>query len=223
MKIFLSPSNQDGNPYAWGNTNEAAVCGEIAKKVEAALIRHGFSVKLMHEEDIATKVSAADAWGADLYIPIHTNAFNGEVSGTRMFYYTEGGKGQDLCKAIFKRLAPLTPGTSENIKQAAYAELVQPKAYSCYIEVDFHDVTETAKWLVEHTTEIAEAICQGVCDHAGTAYIPLDEPDKPGNDAFYRVQMGAFRVKANVESLRDELRNLATMLLSLPQKSKEEV
>ena len=36
-KIFLSPSSQTGNTYAYGNTNEAAVCGKIAAACELAL------------------------------------------------------------------------------------------------------------------------------------------------------------------------------------------
>ena len=39
-----------------------------------------------------------------------------------------------------------------------------------YIEVDFHDNVEAAKWLISHPTEIGEAICQGICDHFGVVY-----------------------------------------------------
>ena len=191
MKIFLSPSNQDGNRYAFGDTNEAAVCRKIADSCKAFLEEKGFSVKLMQNETMETRVAAANNWGADFYIPIHTNAFNGEVSGTRMFYYTEGGKGHDLCKAIFNRLAPLTPGTSENIKRGTFYELKYPKAYSCYIEVDFHDVPDTAKWLAENTDIIGRTIAMGVCDYAGVKVEP---------DVLYRVQIGAYRKKENAEA-----------------------
>lgn len=36
-KIFLSPSNQSDNTYAYGNTNEAAECGKIAAALKEAL------------------------------------------------------------------------------------------------------------------------------------------------------------------------------------------
>ena len=197
MKIFLSPSNQDENRYAWGGTNEAAVCRKIADSCKAYLEKKGFSVKLMQEESMETRVAAANIWGADFYIPIHTNAFNGTVSGTRMFYYTEGGKGHDLCKAIFNRLAPLTPGASENIKRGTFYELKYPSAYACYIEVDFHDVPETAKWLVEHTEEIGRTIAMGICDYAGV---------EAEAEILYRVQVGAFRDRENAEKLLHTLK-----------------
>lgn len=199
MKIFLSPSNQDENKYAWGDTNEAAQCLKIAESCKAFLEARGFEVKLMHGENMQTKVAAADIWGADFYIPIHTNAFNGRVSGTRMFYYTEGGKGQALGEAIFRRLAPLTPGDSESLRQhTGLYELKAPNAFACYIEADFHDVPDTAKWIVEHTREIGEAIAMGICDYAGVSV---------EKSTLYRVQVGAFRVRENAEKLLQKLKD----------------
>ena len=203
LKIFLSPSNQDDNRYAYGDTNESVQCGKIAEACKAALERNGFEVMLMHDETMADKVAAANEWGADYYIPIHTNAFNGQVSGTRMFYYTIGGQGQQLCEAIFNRLAPFTPGTSENIRQhTGLYETRMPNAHVAYIEVDFHDVPSVAKWIVENTTEIGEVIAHGICDHAGVEY----KQAEPNADKLYRVQVGAFRNRKYAEALRNELK-----------------
>ena len=203
LKIFLSPSNQDDNRYAYGDTNESVQCCKIAEACKAALERNGFEVMLMHDETMADKVAAANEWGADYYIPIHTNAFNGQVSGTRMFYYTIGGQGQQLCEAIFNRLAPFTPGTSENIRQhTGLYETRMPNAHVAYIEVDFHDVPSVAKWIVENTTEIGEVIAHGICDHAGVEYKQVE----PNADKLYRVQVGAFRNRKYAEALRNELK-----------------
>ena len=89
-RIFLSPSNQTDNTYAYGNTTEAVQCGRMAEAAKAALERCGFEVKVSHLDSMAEKVRQSNAWPADLHIPIHTNAFNGQVTGTRMFYYSEG-------------------------------------------------------------------------------------------------------------------------------------
>ena len=45
-KIYLSPSNQEGNLYAAGNTNEMEQCNRIAEAAKTALERCGFSVKM---------------------------------------------------------------------------------------------------------------------------------------------------------------------------------
>ena len=171
-KIFLSPSNQTKNKYAYGNTNEAIECGKIAKACETALKRCGFDVKTEQYDTMQNRCKHSDSWGADLHIPIHTNAYNGKVAGTRIMCYALNTNGHKACKAVYKHLAPITPGTSENV--TAHPELYEnyaPKAPSVYIEVDFHDVPSVAKWLIENHTEIGEAICKGVCEHFGVKYI----------------------------------------------------
>ena len=51
-KVFLSPSNQYDNRYAYGNTTEGVQCGKIAEACKAALERSGVTVKLMHDESM---------------------------------------------------------------------------------------------------------------------------------------------------------------------------
>ena len=128
-KVFLSPSNQYDNVYAYGNTTEGVPCGKIADACKIALERSGVDVMLMHDESMQEKCAASNAFDADLHVTIHTNAFNGKVMGTRMFCYSAGSKGMAACKAIFARLAPITPGESENIQvNADYYEVRVPAA-----------------------------------------------------------------------------------------------
>ena len=157
------------------------------------------------------RCAESDAWGADIHSCVHTNAFNGKVSGTRMFCYSVPGKGYDACKAVFAELAPLSPGASENIQQASYYEVRVPNAPSVYCECEFHDTAEGAKWVVEHTTDIGEAIAKGLCEYLGAAYVPArQEAPKPAEpaqgDTLYRVQVGAFAVRANAEKMLNRLK-----------------
>ena len=170
-KVYLSPSDQESNVYAYGNTTEAVQCGRIAEACRAALERSGVEVKVGHMISMAQKCSESNAFGADLHVPVHTNAFNGKVMGTRMFCYSAGGKGMAACKAIFARLAPITPGESENIQvNADYYEVRVPAAPTAYIECEFHDTVEGAKWIVENTVLIGETIARGICDYFGVTF-----------------------------------------------------
>ena len=209
-KIYLSPSMQPNNIYASGNVSEETVCREIAEETKKALERCGFEVILPGVSgSLSARCAEANKWGADLYIPIHTNAFNGSVSGTRMFCHSFKGDGYKACQAIFKRLAPLTPGDSENIKERpTLYEVKNPIAPTVYIEVDFHDVPSVAQWLIEHTTDVGEAICAGVCDYFGTGYKTSETPSEPTSDTLYRVQVGAFRNKGNADKLLQKLKTL---------------
>ncbi len=183
-KVYLSPSNQTRNLYAHGDTNEAVQCEKMAEYCKAALERSGVSVQVgSRNMNMEKRCIASDAMGADLHVPIHTNAFNGKVSGTRIMCYSLSGEGYRASKVIFDALAPLTPGISENItaNQSLY-EVRKPKAATVYIEVDFHDVSTAAKWLIENTEAIGEAIAQGVCQHLGVVYVTSGgkqpEPEK---------------------------------------------
>lgn len=195
-KIYLSPSEQPANRYAYGNTNEKEQCRKISAVVEKALKRHGFEVINATATTLSARCNEANKWGADLYVPIHTNAFDGKVSGTRMFYYKETGEGYKACKAIFDVLAPLTIGTSENIKanQELY-EMKYPVAPTVYIEVDFHDVPSVAKWIIEHTEEIGETICKGICNHYGVTYKPATTDDKDAKIASLEKQVAELQAK----------------------------
>ena len=205
-KVFLSPSNQYDNVYAYGNTTEGVQCGKIADACKIALERSGVNVMLMHDESMQEKCAASNAFDADLHVPIHTNAFNGKVMGTRMFCYSAGGKGMAACKAIFARLAPITPGESENIQvNADYYEVRVPAAPTAYIECEFHDTVEGAKWIVENTVLIGETIARGICDYFGVKFVEKPKPVEPEKkDVLYRVQIGAYKIKANAEKRQAE-------------------
>ena len=207
-KVFLSPSNQYDNRYAYGNTTEGVQCGKIAEACKAALERSGVTVKLMHDESMQEKCQASNAFGADLHVPIHTNAFNGTVSGTRMFCFNSNGEGMKACKAIFNRLAPVTPGTSENIRvDADLYEVRVPAAPTAYIECEFHDNATASQWIVENTGLIGETIARGICDYFGVSFKEKEQPKpaQPTGDKLYRVQVGAFAVRANAEKMLKRL------------------
>lgn len=211
-KVYLSPSDQTRNAYAYGNTTEAIQCGKIAAACKAALERCGIQVMVGQYDTMANRCAASDRFGADLHVPIHTNACNGQVSGTRMFCHDTTGKGYKACKAIFNVLAPLTPGKSENISvNQQLFEIRVPSAPTAYIECEFHDVPSVAKWIVEHTTDIGEAIAHGICNYFGVTYKSKSNPTPtpaptPSANELYRVrkswkdvasQIGAYSVLAN--------------------------
>ena len=207
-KIYLSPSSQDANVYTGVATNEAVECRKIASHLEAALVRCGFEAKAGMDGTMYTRVAESDAWGADLHIPIHTNACNGSVMGTRLFSYDTVNTGYKVCKAIMATLAPITPGESDGI--TAYPGLYEvkaAKASTAYIEVGFHDTAVEAKWIVEHTKEIAEAICEGLCNYYGYNYTAeAKEEVKEETNTLYRVQVGAFKNRSNADALLEKLK-----------------
>lgn len=177
-KIYVSPSDQTENRYAAGNTNEAAQCRKIAAALVKALERCGFEARTDFADGsdaMDARIAESNAWGADLHLPIHTNAFNGKVMGTRIFCYQFGGEGHAVGKAVMDALSPITPGSSDGITEyPGLAEIRKVDAPTCYVEVGFHDNPTEAAWIIGNTVPIGEALCKGLCAHYGVPYVDAE-------------------------------------------------
>ena len=206
-KIYLSPSNQDSNTYATGNTNEMVQCNRIAVSAEYHLKRHGFEVKKAPEgQNMWTSINESNAWGANLHVPIHTNAFNGTLTGgTLIMLYSTSGENLKAGQAIFNRLSHITPGSDYSIRaNTGLAELNSTKAIAVYIECEFHDTVDGANFIINNTDKLGEAIAHGICDYFAVKW---NDEDDNTSDTFYRVQVGAFSQKENAEKQLDKLKN----------------
>lgn len=200
-KIYLSPSNQIGNKYASGNTNEAEQCNRIAEYARIALQRCGFDVKKAPSgQEMYTTVIESNNWGADLHIPIHTNAGGGE--GTVVFVYNKSENNMKYANPIYKNVQDVSLGTVD-YGVRANPDLYELNATNCvavYVEVDFHDSVQIANWIIENVEIIGEAICKGVCEAYSAKYIPAKA------ETIYRVQVGSFKVKKNAVAYLDKVK-----------------
>lgn len=201
-KVYLSPSCQYDNAYAYGNTTEGVQCVKIANACKTALERCGISVKMPSDNYLVNRCAESDKWGADLHVPIHTNAYNHKTTGTRVYYYDGSKNGYNAAKAIFDVLAPFTPGTSESVSaNNGLLEVNTPNAPTAYVEVDFHDVATVAKWIIANTTAIGEKIAQGICKYFGVAY--KSTTAKPATTV---TKPTSTTVKVDAPSLNDYLK-----------------
>ena len=173
--IYLSPSNQVSNKYAYGDTNEAVVCRKIANATEAALNRcKVFRVYNNQTDGMEARCRESDKLKVKLHVPIHTNALDGKVAGTIIFCWSKQGEGYKASECIFKYLAPLTPGKSaEYIKEGrTLYEVKVPAAPTSYLECSFHSNPDEAKWMIENVDAMGEAIAHGICDYFKVEYVP---------------------------------------------------
>lgn len=213
-RVYLSPSNQRSNSYAVGDTTEAIQCGRIAEACKAALERSGVEVMLGQYDTMANRVAASNRFGADLHVPIHSNACNGKASGTHLFCYSgdRESPGYKACQAVLDVLGPVTPGAPDVIR--AYPSLYEvkyPAAPTVYIEVDFHDVVHIAEWIINHTTLIGEAIAKGLCAALGVPFVesanaPVPVPAEKDTTLPMQVRMLKHGMKgADVKTLQAAL------------------
>lgn len=211
-KIYLSPSNQSDNAYAFGDTNEMVQCNRIADYAKAALERCGFIVKKAPMgQEISVSVKESNNFGADLHIPIHTNAGGG--NGTLVMIYSNDPENVKAGTALYNSVNAITPGTVEYGVRVnpSLLELNSTKAIAAYVECEFHDREDLAEFIINNVEVLGEAIAKGVCDYYGVPYIKGDssgdqnDSDQTAGETLYKVQTGAFKVKENAENLKKKL------------------
>ena len=170
-KIYLSPSNQNRNTYATGGTNEMAQCDKIAAATAKALKRCGFEVMVAKSGTLMqTRCPESDKFGADIHMPIHTNAFNGKYTGgTRVFCLNSNGR--KAAESVKNALGAISPGKDDSVSyKTDLYEINVPRALTVYVECEFHDTVTGSNWIRNNTNAIAEAICKGMCKYFGYKY-----------------------------------------------------
>lgn len=214
-KIYLSPSNQGANLYATGGTNEKHQCDKIAAAAATALKRCGFSVKVGKSGDtMANRCKESDAFKANIHLPIHTNAYNGKVTGGTLVMVLKNSTQHNKAGiALLKAVGNISPGNDYALQyRKDLYEINTPAALTLYLEVEFHDTKTGADWIRNNITAIGEAIAKGLCNYYGVKYKAAEEEattapaTKTDTKKLYRVQTGAFSVKKNAEKQVKELK-----------------
>ena len=201
LKIYLSPSSQVSNLYSAQGTNEQRQCNRIAEAAKVALERNGYEVKKAPEgQSYVQNVAESNAWGANIHMPIHTNA-SGSAKGTMGLCY-QGCVTNKYMQAVYKAVAELTPWADSGIivRNDLY-EINATSAMCVYMEMAFHDKADSAQWIIDNVVPLGEAIAKGMCAADGKKYIagdgteviPPHNPSNPGTglkdlgpvDAYY--------------------------------------
>lgn len=197
MKVYLSPSAQPANTYSAGDTNEQVQCNRIASYAKTALERCGFTVKKAPEgQSYQKNVAESNAWGADLHVPIHTNAGGGY--GPIVFVYGRTKKRLAYATPVYDALCEIVPkantyGVREN---AGLYEVSQSAATCVYVECEFHDNAALARWIINNAESIGEAICKGICTGAGVKYVA------PSSDKSLEERVAALEAWAKANGMK---------------------
>ena len=170
-KIYIAPSNQSANKYCLGDTNEAVVCQDIAARVEKLLAKYDCEVRVgKHSESLDTKCANAAAWGANIYVSMHSNAFNTKARGTCCFYCDTDSRAADskrLATLINNEMAKIFPKNRGLYTSSSLIVCYNPKMPSCICEVAFHDNKEDATLILNNKDRIAQAYCNAIVNYLG--------------------------------------------------------
>lgn len=159
-KIYLSPSNQTANKFVTGNTNEGTVWLDIAKRTAKILEAYDCEVKVsLASQTLAARAAEAKAWGADVYIAMHSNAAGSANKGARgvEVYYdpNKGAATKKLAQDVLNQLGTLFK--SRGLKQSTkLIDCYKPAMPSIIGECGFHDNTQDATIILENKDKIAQ-------------------------------------------------------------------
>lgn len=144
-------------------------------------------------------INKANSWGADLFISLHGNSFNGSASGCEVVYYPSSVKGKNLATNICSEISKLgfkNRGAKADTRELA--ELNSTKMTAVIIEPFFVDnVHDKALFNPE---KVGYAIIKGITGQN----VPTKVNSIPGK--IYRVQLGAFTNRYNAETLLKEIK-----------------
>jgi len=231
MRIYLSPSNQSANKYCVGNTNEKVQCEAIASKVKTMLENdynaEGIMATLSLGINKNERPLECKNKGCGFYLAIHTNAGSPTASGAVGLYHPKSPQSKtfaenavkelgSVCSIKSNRATPVQSGMNA-FDGVGYGEVRSPMEHgvpSCLLEIDFHDNAKTTQWIIENHDVIAGAIVKalvstfGISKKSASVPIPETPPQTPVTpQKLYRVQVGAYAVRANAEAMLAKLKS----------------
>ena len=210
MKVFLGIGHGGIDSGAVANgVKEKDLNLSIALACRDELVRHGVSVKMSREKDendpIGEEVKECNAYAPDLAVDIHNNAGGGD--GGEVFYHHGGGKGKTLAENILAEIVKLGQN-SRGIKTRVnsqgkdyYAFIRNTSCPAVIVECAFVDNATDLKILATEGDRKAMgvAIAKGILKTLGVEF----EADR---GTLYRVQVGAYLVKANAEAMQKKIK-----------------
>lgn len=174
------------------------------------------------EKDVPlkTRTDKANAFGADFYLAIHHNAgIKGGKGGGVVAYVWDKSKDNspevvwrnELYNAIIKHTG-LKGNRSQPLGKADFHEVRESKMPAVLVECGFMDSTvDTPIILTDKFAEQVAAACVEVIVKKGglkKKQTAAPAPTKPTTttNKIYRVQVGAYSVKANAEAMQAKLK-----------------
>lgn len=212
-KVFLDYGHGGNDPGAVsGPYKEKDITLSIGKRIKYHLERHNFSVVESREGDtnpsLTDRSNKANANNVDIAVSLHGNSFSdNSAQGVEIYTFGQGNREIGLAKAILSQIVKAKLYTkNRGVKQANFHMVREIKTASVLLEMAFISNSEDRNILLNKQEEMAIAITKGILSFYEMSY-KSDSQSNATSDKLYRVQVGAFREKANAEKLANELKS----------------
>jgi N-acetylmuramoyl-L-alanine amidase len=216
-KVFIGVGHGGSDPGAVANGfKEKDLNLTVATYVKYTLDRHKVETKMSRvadtSEELNDKIRRCNAFNPNLAIDIHHNAGGGD--GAEAFYHYKGGTSKTLAENALAEIVKIGQNSrGAKIKRDAfgrdyYAFIRNTNAPAVIMECAFLD-NKTELAIVDTKAEqekMGLAIAKGILKTLGIAYVEEKPVVTETSGKIYRVQVGAYSVKANAEAMQKKLK-----------------
>lgn len=184
VRVFMSPSDhgEGQNKCLHSGCYEDKHTRPVAEVCAKHLENSGIDVMIgTAGQSLSQRCRDSDNFGADLHVPIHTNAWNDPELRYLMFmFYADTAKHRKLFNAVAEELEAVYPGNvdSEFRVRTDLGEITMPKAMTLYCELGFHTNKTDSEEFIHNPKVVGKALAKGICKYLGIAFREYVEPDK---------------------------------------------
>lgn len=206
--------------YGHGGSDSGAVASNIYEKninkligerVKYHLERHNQTVVLTRHNDeyvsLDERVNIINRNNCDIGVSIHCNSF-GDTSaqGVEVYTWGNGSREISLAKKVIDNIIKAKLYTkNRGLKQEQF-RVLSPQIPICLVETGFISNEQDRKLILDNIENFAIAIAKGMLSFYDIAFKNESSNNTPSKDVWYRVQVGAYKDKANAEKLVNELK-----------------
>lgn len=174
-KVFLSPSDHGvgKNVCLHSGCYEDKHTRPIALVCEKHLKRSGVAVMIgKAAQSLSQRCRDSDSFGADLHVPIHTNAWDPDTRYLMFMFYADSEKHRKLFDAVAPALEAVYPGKKASVFKVRkdLAEITRPAATTLYCELGFHTNKTDCDRFIHRPEVVGKALAKGICNYLGVAF-----------------------------------------------------
>lgn len=206
MKLYLDPGHGGSDPGAQGNgLREKDITLDIALKIRTILANgyENIEVRMSRTNDssksLSQRTNEANSWGADYYLSIHCNAYDGSAKGYEDFVHNNlpdsstTAKYQDIIHTEVMKLNQLQDRGQKKANFHVLRESAMPALLS---ENGFIDNAQDAALMKQSSWR--QKVAQGHANGVAKAF-SLKRKQDDDSGAVYKVITGSFKSKENAD------------------------
>lgn len=212
MKLYLDPGHGGSDPGAQGNgLKEKNINFDIARRIRNILTNEykGVHVRMSRTDDntksLTQRTNEANSWGADYYLSIHCNSFNGSARGYEDFIHSSLSDSSQTARyqdTIHAEVIKVNQLQDRGQKKANFHVLRETIMSALLTENGFIDNAQDAELMKEASWR--QSVARGHVNGLAKAF-NLEKKDDPGT--LYKVIAGSFQSKENADNRVDYLQS----------------